>query len=289
MGVTWYDVAPPYGDGAAESLLGGFLEFRRDRVVVCTKVGISRPVVSPLGQIVRPAARVAVRMFPQLRAGIARMRGAAPRVPIRPEYIEASVVESLRQLRTDYIDVLALHEPTPSACSDSSMLRTLERIVEKGYVRSISIAGPLEAIAAGAQASPVYRFGQFENSVFTDAASRLRTISPQAAALTFVTHGLFGMGTLEKFKSNFDSGAWKKSELLANYVNLDQELSADQILLDHAFAENPNGIVLSSMFATAHIDRNCRRASLAPNQECSKIIDALFLDNSTERLQSFKR
>ena len=25
FGVTWYDVAPPYGDGAAEDILGGFL------------------------------------------------------------------------------------------------------------------------------------------------------------------------------------------------------------------------------------------------------------------------
>src|SRR5438105_10248388 len=46
-GVTWYDVAPPYGDGEAEGILGKFLAGRRERVAICTKFGIPRPVVSP--------------------------------------------------------------------------------------------------------------------------------------------------------------------------------------------------------------------------------------------------
>ena len=45
-GVTWYDVAPPYGDGEAEEILGRFLTGRRDRVVICTKFGVPRPAGS---------------------------------------------------------------------------------------------------------------------------------------------------------------------------------------------------------------------------------------------------
>jgi hypothetical protein len=33
-----------------------------------------------------------------------------------------------------------------------------------------------------------------------------------------------------------------------------------EMLLDHAFAANPQGVVLASMFTQAHINMNCDRA-----------------------------
>jgi len=42
-GVNWFDVAPAYGAGEAETLLGRFLRGRRDRTFVVTKVGMAPP------------------------------------------------------------------------------------------------------------------------------------------------------------------------------------------------------------------------------------------------------
>ena len=39
LGITFFDTAPSYGDGASESLLGGALKGDRDRVAIATKVG----------------------------------------------------------------------------------------------------------------------------------------------------------------------------------------------------------------------------------------------------------
>src|SRR5437870_7474951 len=39
LGITFFDTAPTYGDGASESLLGGALKADRDRVAIATKVG----------------------------------------------------------------------------------------------------------------------------------------------------------------------------------------------------------------------------------------------------------
>jgi aryl-alcohol dehydrogenase-like predicted oxidoreductase len=47
-GVNTADVAPAYGDGEVEGIVGKFLSGRRDRVAICTKFGVPRPVVSPL-------------------------------------------------------------------------------------------------------------------------------------------------------------------------------------------------------------------------------------------------
>ena len=42
-GVTWFDVAPAYGSGQAETILGEFAARRRDRIGICTKVGMVAP------------------------------------------------------------------------------------------------------------------------------------------------------------------------------------------------------------------------------------------------------
>ena len=86
------------------------------------------------------------RAFSQLRGGMAKARAPGSRDRLRPEQIESSVVESLRRLRTDYIDVLALHEPWPQDCASEAILGELRRMIEKGYVRCVAIAGTPEAI-----------------------------------------------------------------------------------------------------------------------------------------------
>ena len=39
-GVTWFDLAPVYGGGAAEAIAGPFLQATRDRVQVATTAGL---------------------------------------------------------------------------------------------------------------------------------------------------------------------------------------------------------------------------------------------------------
>jgi aryl-alcohol dehydrogenase-like predicted oxidoreductase len=64
LGLTWFDVAPSYGDGQAESLLGSALRGRRDKVVICTKFGIAPAPVPLAARLIRPLARRAVAAFP---------------------------------------------------------------------------------------------------------------------------------------------------------------------------------------------------------------------------------
>eukprot|EP01037_Dinobryon_pediforme_P038078 gene38078-45890_t len=92
-GVSWFDVAPPYGDGAAEAILGAALAGRRDKVVICTKFGITAPQVSLSKRLLRPVARRIVAAFPGLRGAIRRGRPLGQRPPTDPAGIVASVGE----------------------------------------------------------------------------------------------------------------------------------------------------------------------------------------------------
>jgi aryl-alcohol dehydrogenase-like predicted oxidoreductase len=256
-GVTWYDVAPPYGDGEAEEILGRFLAGRRDQVVICTKFGVPRPVIPPVMRFVRPAVRLAARMLRPLRGGMEKVRRLANKDRLHPEEIESSVTDSLRRLRTDYIDVLALHEPSPRDCANEAVARELRRMVQKGYVRAVAIAGSPEAVVSGARASELYRIAQLPDSPVAPTIARVTAALGEDTSPFFVTHSVFGAHDLLSRLLVGDGG---RLGALASQLAYSPPFMVSEMLLDHAFAANPQGVVLASMFSQAHINMNCDRA-----------------------------
>jgi aryl-alcohol dehydrogenase-like predicted oxidoreductase len=98
VGITAFDTAPMYGAGASETLLGEVLENRRERVFIASKV-----------------------MAPLTAAGV-----------------RASCEESLRRLRTDYIDLYQIHWPdrnTPPGETSEVLLK----LKEEGKIRAIGV------------------------------------------------------------------------------------------------------------------------------------------------------
>jgi len=86
LGITTFDTAPAYGQGAAETLLGKALGRRRDEVVLISKCGLTW----------------------QERAG-----GFDWRRDASPARIQTEIDESLRRLGTDWLDVYLVHWPDP--------------------------------------------------------------------------------------------------------------------------------------------------------------------------------
>lgn len=109
-GITFFDTANNYGMPAGESerLIGEAFRGRRDKVVIATKVG---------DQVSEDPAD----------------RGAAP------AYIRRSIEQSLRNLRSDYVDLYQLHYPDPAAPVEET-LRTFENLIQEGKVRAIGCA-----------------------------------------------------------------------------------------------------------------------------------------------------
>ena len=195
-GVTWYDTAPPYGDGEAEAILATFLKRHRDDLVIAGKVGIPRPSRASVSRrILRWGARFAVGTLPSLRARISRARSVPARKPITADMIESSVVESLRQLSVDRLDVLGLHDPSIAEVSDPAIIGELRRMVQKGYARCISIAGSASACVSAGIASDVL---QFPASVFDGAVARVRSGLPANAPTALITHSALGSGALPR-------------------------------------------------------------------------------------------
>jgi aryl-alcohol dehydrogenase-like predicted oxidoreductase len=124
LGVTLIDTADAYGpDGKSELCLGEVLGPRRKDVVLATKFGLDV-------------------------TGNHKLSGA------KREYVIKAVEDSLKRLRTDWIDLYQLHYPDPDTPIDET-LRALDDLVKQGKVRHIgysnATAAELDAAMAAAQ------------------------------------------------------------------------------------------------------------------------------------------
>lgn len=109
LGVNFFDNAAIYGLGHAEEVLAEALGGRRQEVVIASKCG--------------------VRWFDDAR-GFHRNS--------LPAQIKRECEESLRRLRTDYIDLFQIHWPDDKVPYDESM-RALLDLVEGGKVRYVGV------------------------------------------------------------------------------------------------------------------------------------------------------
>jgi aryl-alcohol dehydrogenase-like predicted oxidoreductase len=105
LGVTFFDTSDSYGFGRSESLLGIVLSRRRQDVVIATKVGVVRDAEG------------------KLRKDFSRA------------HISHAVDGSLKRLRTDYIDLLQLHNPTLDDLRRDDIHEAMDRLQEVGKIR----------------------------------------------------------------------------------------------------------------------------------------------------------
>lgn len=153
-GITFYDTARSYGYGESETLLGEFFAGRRHSVVLCTKFGILPVPKGGWKQKAKPLAQIAVRMFPALRKHA--RRHAADQMQAGQfslDVLKASFETSLRELRTEYVDMLLLHGATSEVLRRDELVEAMGRLVEQGKVRMAGFSSEppvvLEALARG--------------------------------------------------------------------------------------------------------------------------------------------
>lgn len=97
-GINFFDTAEAYGDGASEELVGKALEGRRDEAIIGTKVSPDN---------------------------------------LAPADLRKSCEDSLRRLKTDYIDVYYIHWPNRKIPLEDT-LGEMEKLKEEGKIRTIA-------------------------------------------------------------------------------------------------------------------------------------------------------
>ena len=106
LGITLFDTADMYGGrGGSETQLGKILGHRRKDIVLASKFGMA-------------------------------MSDDGTKIGASRRYIMSAVEDSLRRLKTDWIDLYQLHQPDPLTPLDETM-QALDDLVTQGKIRYI--------------------------------------------------------------------------------------------------------------------------------------------------------
>ncbi len=119
LGVTLFDTADTYGEGFGEEILAKALAPHRKEVIYSTKFGYD---------IYDSTPREGHKERPQ---------------KFEPDFIRYACEQSLRRLKTDYIDLYQLHNPRITTIQRDDVFATLEDLKTEGKIRHYGAAlGP---------------------------------------------------------------------------------------------------------------------------------------------------
>jgi predicted oxidoreductase len=255
-GLNWFDLSPSYGDGEAETILGAFAASRRDRIHICTKVGMAQRAVNPLLRALKPLAQRIVHRAPSLRSVIARARVAPHRLPIRGDVILSSINQSLRRLRTEYVDVLALHYAEPDDLAREDVLRALETVMTSGKAKVVGVAGAPQLARMVVARSLAFQHIQFKAGHLGDDLIDLADVA--AVAPSVAVHSVFsGISDIEARLE--DDTHLTRSVLKRHSYGMETGQALRAALLDNALARLPNAVIVVSLFQRPHLELACQR------------------------------
>lgn len=272
-GINYFDLARSYGFGAAESFVGRFIGRQRDQVILTSKFGIMPPKQNTLLNRLRPLVRPAYKLLGQVSPGAQeslrkRAGGMAWRDQFNVASARKSLEQSLRDLRTDYLDIWLLHDCVEAVACDDELFTFLDSTVAAGKVRYYGVASNPGAVAAVLSGRPAARVAQFASSVADNAVGRFQslTCSAEPAAAAIVTHSPFGRRSLWHNLAAFLAKEPESTRRWSMLLNLDLQAPAGigEFLLRYAIISNLEGIVICGMYDPAHIRANAAAADRIP-------------------------
>jgi aryl-alcohol dehydrogenase-like predicted oxidoreductase len=141
QGINLIDTAPVYGFGVSEEIVGEALEGARAEAVIATKTGLEWRD----GKVYRNATRARILK---------------------------EVDDSLRRLRTDYIDIYQVHWPDPKVPVEETA-EAMRSLYEAGKIRAIGVSNfSVAEMERFRQAAPLHvlqpPYNLFERAIETD-------------------------------------------------------------------------------------------------------------------------
>jgi aryl-alcohol dehydrogenase-like predicted oxidoreductase len=236
-GVTHFDVARSYGYGEAEKFLGRFCRGRREQVVIASKFGIR---ATWQAQVARPLKPI-VRWWRGRRAPAAASTGVAAsvrrdpfhrRIAITAANMVQNLEESLRALRTEYLDFYLVHEPREAVQEAGELVECADRLKREGKIRGFGLAFEWDKRTELGELAGCVDIWQFGCSPGQADYEAMRSVRGQESNVLFSSLRMRGERTVEA-------------------------------VFGQLWTDFPRSVVLCSMFDPAHIRANVRVASSA--------------------------
>jgi aryl-alcohol dehydrogenase-like predicted oxidoreductase len=259
LGITFYDTARSYGYGESEALLGGFLSGRRDRVLISTKFGIVPARQQFWKRAAKPIVRAVMAAMPKARRLIRNQVAAQfSKGQFTVDVFRSSLEESLRKLKTDYVDILFMHMPPAAALGDHDLMRELEKARESGKVRVLGISTEARLLNEFIAVRPPFISAfQFPCNIFDlSAQDSIHTFDGKRLGL--VANHPFGGGqgvarTWELLRK-LAASAETPTEIREKMAVVDERLLAEVVL--NVILHSQVNLVIPAMMKASHLRTN---------------------------------
>ena len=243
-GVTFFDIAEVYGPFLGEEMVGEALAPIRDQVVIATKFGFD---ITPEGQV----------------------RG----VNSRPDHIKRVTEDSLRRLKTDYIDLQYQHRVDPTVPIEE-VAGAVQELIREGKVRHFGLSAAGGATIRRAHRVQPVTAVQNEYSIWTRDPELEALPTCEELGIGFVPWSPLGMGyltgtvtplmvhgpadlraTLPRFTPEARRANWPVVELLQR-VGARKQATPGQIALAWLLARKPWIVPIPGPTTREHMEEN---------------------------------
>ncbi len=267
-GVTLFDTAALYGFGANESLVGRVLKPHRQRIVLCSKGGMTG---QPVGQ-----------------------GGALQRViDGRPEALRRDCEDSLRRLGTEVIDLYTLHRWDKQVPIEDSV-GAMADLLRAGKVLALGLSEVSATTLRRAHAEHPIAALQSEYSLWTRNPEIAVLQACRELGVAFVAFSPLGRGFLtaqppdvaafdakdiRRAMPRFAPEAWAANAALQRGLSeLAQEAgcSPAQLALAWLLARGPHVLTIPGTTRSGHLHDNLGAAGVALSDAVQQRLDALF-------------
>jgi aryl-alcohol dehydrogenase-like predicted oxidoreductase len=263
QGINYFDVARSYGWGQAESALGRMLRGKRDKVFIASKCGILPPSRGRLFAFAKPIIRPIIGGLRSLAPTTHRkLLREAGRMAVAHKFdstsSQLSLDQTLRELRTEYLDLLLLHGCPPEVSYSAELFDFLEECVASGKIRRYGVAADIEAVTRVARTRAGVRAVQIANNPAANAITKWTHIPGVAV----ITHSPFGRGGVAQSLSRFIASNHVLGAQWSARVNIDLASTRGiyEFLLCFSLASNRAGVVVCGMHLPEHIRSNAQIA-----------------------------
>lgn len=260
-GIRHFDVAPSYGYGDAERILGLFAKGKRSEITLATKFGRQTMLGGSRGaRHLVGCARRMMRASSVVRKLVKRNAHhaiATGRFDVASA--QRSLDSSLKLLGTDYIDVYLLHECTLEDCTPA-LLGFLENARATGKIRCFGTGTSAAATTVICRDAPAFS-SLIQIKANSGGPGHQLTLSDPR--LSFPERALFLHGALAqvgaiKRRYGVDSGYTKEWDAKVQIDPYGPELVG--LILQSVFAYHPQGVVLFRSASPKRIVTNIRAA-----------------------------
>lgn len=148
-GINHFDLARSYGYGEAESFIGKLITPLRKEIVISSKFGIKANMKAKLFRPIKPIVRSLKELQKQKLENKTTLTQEKTnsisnifhdRIKLSVNEMNKSLEETLKALKTDYIDYFFIHEPIETLTNVDELIMASQKLKEAGKIRAFGIA-----------------------------------------------------------------------------------------------------------------------------------------------------